>query len=324
MVKLMNNMLILLIVAALACTAAAQPAADPNSGPASPNGQDPNAVPPPQDPNSTAGRQEPDTEDLRFSAQSPMPKLCKAIDDILTQFADDKGCVNYSLLRRKRSALSVALVQLEQTHPAQIMAMEQDEKIAYWINAYNLCTLKLIVDNYPIQPKWYMLLYPNNSIMQITAPWTKNFFKIQGLEYNLEEIEKELLLERFKDPRICFALCNATRGGAFLRQEAYRGEKLNEQLDDQVCRYLSDPRGIRLDKETKALRLSNLFNMQQKTFVESSYAQIKRFRQRTPQERAWLNFINEFTQKKETDFLEDAGLKIDFIEYDWNLNEFSK
>lgn len=324
MVKLMNKVLVLLIVALAAGAAAAQPAAAPNGGPASTDEQDPNAVSSPQDPNAAPGKEEPDTEDLRFPAQSPMPQLCRAIDHLLEQFVDDNGNVNYSSLRRKRSSLIDIMSQMEIMHPAHVMAMEQEEKIAFWINSYNLCTLRLIIDNYPIQPKWYMLLYPNNSIMQITSPWTKNFFKIQGLEYNLEEIEKELLLDRFKDPRICFALSNATRGGAFLRREAYRGEKLNDQLDDQVRRYLSKAKGIRLDKEKKTLLLSNLFNMQQKTFVESQYAQIKRFRQRTPEERAWLNFINEFTEKKETDFLEDAGLNIDFIEYDWNLNEFSK
>ncbi len=324
MVKLMNKVVFLLILALAVCTVAAQPAADPNDGALSSDEQDPNAVSSPQDPNSTGSKERPDTEYLRFPEQSPMPQMCKAIDDVLSQFVDDGGNVNYSSLRRKRSSLITIMSQMETMHPAHIMAMEQDEKIAFWINTYNLCTLKLIIDNYPIQPKWYMLLYPNNSIMQITSPWTKNFFKIQGLEYSLEEIEKELLLDRFKDPRICFALCNATRGGAFLRKEAYRGDKLNSQLDDQVRRYLSDSKGVRWDKEKKTLLLSNLFNMQQKTFVESSYAQIKRFRQRTPEERAWLNFINEFTEKKEMDFLESSDLKIGFIEYDWALNEFSK
>jgi hypothetical protein len=53
--------------------------------------------------------------------------------------------------------------------------------LAYWINAYNAYTVKLILDN-----------YPTKSIKDINDPWGKNFF-LRNKKYSLEEIEHEIL-----------------------------------------------------------------------------------------------------------------------------------
>jgi hypothetical protein len=260
---------------------------------------------------------------LDLPKESPLPALYKACEAVFGQYVNDNGDVNYSLLRRKRSELYNAVKILETVHPAQILAMSDAEKQAFWINAYNLCTLKLIIDNYPIEPKWYMILYPDNSIMQISNPWTKNYFKIQGLEYNLYEIERELLLGRFKDPRICFTLSYASRGGAFSRKEPYRAETLNEQLDEQVRKYLSSPRGLRWDKSNNFLYVSTLFNMYRDIFLESKYAEIKKFRHRKDEERVWLNFLVDYLPPEQKNLLETTDYTFKFIDYNWNLNEFS-
>ncbi|MGH2270201.1 DUF547 domain-containing protein [Anaerohalosphaeraceae bacterium U12dextr] len=262
-------------------------------------------------------------DDMILPGQSPLPELYKACEIIYGQYVNDKGEVNYSLLRRKRSDLNNILSYLKRVHPVQIMAMNDAEKQAFWINTYNLCTLKLIIDNYPIQPKWYMILYPNNSIMQISDPWTKNYFEIQGFQYNLQEIEQELLLQRFKDPRICFALSNATRGGAVLRKEPYRAETLSDQLDDQVKKFLASPHGLTIDTDTKTVYISNLFNIHRELFLKSKYAEIKKFRQRKPDEKAWLNFMVFFVSDTDKSFLENNDVILKFKKFEWELNEFT-
>jgi len=262
-------------------------------------------------------------DDMTLPGESPLPELYKSCETIFGQYVNDKGEVNYSLLRRKRSDLNNVLSYLKNIHPAQIMAMNDNEKQAFWINTYNLCTLKLIIDNYPIQAKWYMILYPNNSIMQISDPWTKNYFEIQGLQYNLQEIEQELLLERFKDPRICFALSNATRGGAVLRKEPYRAETLSDQLDDQVKKFVAPEQGITIEADSKTAYISNLFNIHREVFLKSKYAEIKKFRQRKPDEKAWLNFLLFYLSDTDKTFFENNDVILKFKKYDWDLNEFT-
>lgn len=275
-----------------------------------------------QDPNSLdSGSVIAESDKTEIPSESPLPALYNACQAVFDLAVNDAGEVNYALLRRKRSSLIAAMRVLEAAHPAQMMSMSDAEKQAFWINSYNLCTLKLITDNYPIQPKWYMILYPNNSIMQITDPWTKSYFKIQGLEYNLEEIRDEMLLQRHKDPRICFAISYATRGGATLRNEPYRAEILDQQLDDQVRKYLAGPKGLKIDKQTNTVYLSNQFNTFRDTFLTSKYGDIKKFRHRKDDEKAWLNFLMDYLPEEDKLYLENNNVTFEFIRYDWLLNE---
>lgn len=237
------------------------------------------------------------------------------------QFIADNGDVDYALLRRKRSYVYQAANLLEQMHPAVVMGMSRQERIAFWINTYNLCMLKAIIENYPIQPKWYMILYPPNSVLHISGLWDKIFFKVMGLEYNLKEIRNDLLLNRYKDPRICFALTDGARGGAILRNEPYLPSRLDEQLNSQVKRFLELPHGMRLDSQENTLYLSNVFVMNREVFLLSEYASILKFRARKPEERAWLNFLLAFLPKDQATYLENNDVTIKFITFDWNLNE---
>ncbi len=255
------------------------------------------------------------------SIESPLPELYRVCEKIFNVYADQNGDVNYSLLRRRRVDILDAMKVLENVTQEQLMSLSTQEKTALWINTYNLCTLKLIIDNYPIQSKWYMMLYPDNSIMQISSPWTKNYFSIGGLEYNLREIEKGLLLERFKDVRICFALGGAAIGGAILRNEPYYADRLDEQLNDQIRKYLAGPQGYRLDKAKNVLHLSNLFNTYKDEFLASKYASIKKFRDRPDIERAWLNFLLEYLPAEDVKYIENSEFSIQLLEYNWLLNE---
>ena len=275
------------------------------------------------DPNSL--EESDDTEDVFNPKISTLVNINEAYESIFSpEFVTDKGLVRYAELRRKRSMLLGIIRDLDNINPAIVMSLSSDEKTAFWINAYNCCILDLIIENYPIQHKLYMIFYPNNSIMQITGDWqTKHFFDIQGLQYNLKEIEQEFLLDRTKDPRILFALSYASVGGALLRAEPYRAETLDEQLDDQVRRYLATPQGMIIDRSKNRLSLSNLFTMydHKQLFLDSAFAEIKLFRERKPDERAWLNFIRNYLAEDDVKYLESSDPTIDFIKYDWLLNE---
>lgn len=254
-------------------------------------------------------------------AQSLIPAFIQACDELFSDYVTHKGLVKYAELRRHRRKLYHAYRYLNDVHPAHLMALEPNEKIAFWINAYNLCTLKLIVDHYPIVPKFYMIFYPDNSIMQISNAWTKQYFNIMGLEYNLDEIMHELLLERFKDPRICFALSYASMGGGRLSSQAYRPETLDEQLDRQVREYLASPYGYQLNRAEKVITLSNLFSVHRQVFLESEYAAVKRFRSYPDHERAWLNFLVSYLPRKDIEFIENTPCSIRMMRFDWTLDE---
>lgn len=254
-------------------------------------------------------------------ADSRIPELFDLCDRIFSAYVTEDGLVRYAALRRNRLELLPAMRLLKEINPLHLMALSQENKTAFWINVYNLCTLQLIVDNYPIQPKWYMIRYPNNSIMHISSPWTKNYFWVQGLQYNLEEIEQEFLLARTKDPRICFVLSYASLGGGRQRNEAYRGSKLDRQLDDQVRKYLFSPQGYLLNRQEQTVSLSVLFQTKRTVFLESEYASVRRFRDYPELQRAWLNFLARYLSAEDIQFLETTPVTFKMINYDWRLDE---
>ncbi|MHC5082386.1 MAG: DUF547 domain-containing protein [Planctomycetota bacterium] len=290
-------------------------------------------APPAPDPNHTPDKSADDAliddPNEMMDDDSFLPKLSTLVllqetyDHIYTpELITDDGLVKYSILRRKRTDMLNAEKLLKNIHPALLMSMTRQEKIAFWINAYNTCTLKLIIDNYPIKPKMYMIWYPDNSIMQISGAWTKKYFWIADEQLTLKEIEKEYLLQRYNDPRICFALANSTQSGAILSNRQYKGETLKEQLDEQVKKFLNSPDSFKLDKKNRVVYLSYVFQMNKTAFLESDFAKIRRFRERKkPEERAWLNFILTYLSKEESEFFNGQDFEIDFIKYNWELNE---
>lgn len=258
------------------------------------------------------------------------PAFYKQYKELLATYVDDQGRVDYRTLRRKRAILATIVREIDDIHPAMILSWSRPEKMAFWINTYNIMTLKLIIDEYPIQPVWYMFFYPDNSIMQIPGAWTMKYFKVMGMEYTLSEIKDGILMARFRDPRVCFALSFASTGSAFLRNEPYYPKRLDKQLDDQVKKYLASPKGLKIDKTKKMVHLSDIFNWNKKDFV-AKYGNIKKFRDRKPEMRAYLNFITTddllgdgrylYISEETAKYLKNGDYRIALEPYKWNLNE---
>ena len=240
--------------------------------------------------------------------------------DLLKLYVDDNGNVDYGILRRKRGDLLEATRMLDELDPQQVLFWTQEEKIALWLNAHNLFTIKLIVDNYPIKSSVWGMWYPPNSIMQISGARDKTYFKMMGLEYTLREIERDILLKRFGDPRICFALSYASMGGAFLRREPYYPHRLDSQLDEQARRFLQSPRGVVIDRGAATVQLSDIFVWYREVMV-AKYGQIKKFRDRPDDIRSYLNCILLYLKPEDARILESISPAVKFMKYDWQLNE---
>ncbi len=127
-------------------------------------------------------------------------------------------------------------------------------------------------------------------------------------------------MAKFKDPRICFTFSYATLGGALLRNEPYYPDKLDEQLDDQVKKFLATPRGLRIDHQEKTVRLADIFNWYKSDFIEK-YGDIKKFRDRPAHIQAYLNCIVKYISSDDLKYVESRDYEVKFLKYDWRLNE---
>ena len=247
---------------------------------------------------------------------------------IFESYVDDNGFVNYAKLRRRRVVLNNAVDRLSNVKQAEYDKWLRKEKIAFWINAYNIFTLKIVIDNYPIKPLRYKILfnYPVNSIAHISDFWTKNYFNVMGRQYTLREIERDVLLKGFGEARICFAVFYATRSGAPLRNEAFLGEKLDEQLDEQGKKFFANNLAFKIDPAEATVYLSTIFSIfdWHKDVFLNQYGTDENFRQQKPIDRAALNCIKNYISEADADYLLKQKYAVKYIKYDWTLNEQRK
>lgn len=267
------------------------------------------------------------------SGSDPLPRATKATRAmsarfsytpyavVLKAYVDDRGLVDYRRLKADHQRLDVFVQAVAALDPHTYEQWSNAEKIAFWINAYNALTVKAIVSHYPIKPRFgFSLIYPKNSIRQIPGVWDELTFEVMGRAMTLDEIEHDVLRAKFHEPRIHMALVCAAMGCPPLRNEPYVGDRLDEQLDDQARRFLSNPGKFRIDRRRGLVYLSSIFKWFGSDFV-NQYGTDERFPGHRREERAVLHFISRYLDPADREYLEKGAYKIEYLDYDWSLNE---
>jgi hypothetical protein len=251
--------------------------------------------------------------------------------DILSTFVNDKGMVDYRRLKLKREKLKQLLVEFTKLNRNEYNSWSKEDKIAFWINAYNLQMLKIIARNYPIDSYWIFHLLPGwepDSIRHIDkriGRIKKQKFYIMDEVFTLPQVEELFSGKKFNEPRAFFALFYATLSSPPLRNGPYYGHRLYKQLDDQAKKFISSPLGFKIDRKKRRVYLSVIL---QPTWFGSGfipkYGTNKKFKDQEPAIRAVLSFITNYISERDKHFLEVENYSIEYITYSWRLNDNSK
>jgi hypothetical protein len=273
---------------------------------------------------------EPNQPEPNAITPRPVVTFHDKCNSILSKFVDDEGMVDYAKLKLKRTQLDALLHEFAKLDRDEYKRWVKEDKIALWINAYNLQMLKIIVRNYPIKSSRFLrLMWPPTSIRHIeptdaigVKKWDRHKFLVMDEEFTLSEIERELFRKGFNEPRVFLALTQACMSGPPLRNAPYTGRKLNEQLDDQVRKFMTSPRAFKIDRENQKAFLSGLFHptWYGKDFVKK-YDTDKKFKSRTTTVRAVLNFITGYLPPRDKAFLDTEYYTVGYIRFDWRLND---
>lgn len=214
---------------------------------------------------------------------------------LLNKHVRSNGLVDYKGFIEDQEELIAYTEYLSENPPAENWS--DNEKMAYWINAYNAFTVKLIVDNYPV--KSIKDLNPALSIPTVRSIWTKEWFKIGGKDFSLDRIEHKILRKDFEEPRIHFAVNCASISCPVLRNEAYTAEKLDVQLDEQARLFLNDTSRNKITAQR--VEVSKIFSWFGGDFKKGQ---------------SLIQFLNKYTEVQ----IEEKA-KVRFASYDWNLND---
>jgi len=178
------------------------------------------------------------------------------------------------------------------------------ERLAFWVNAYNLLAIKAVLDRYPAAS-----IRDGGGLL--TPVWRKKVGVVGGATYSLDDIEHGILRKAFKEPRVHFAIVCASLSCPDLRPEPFEASRLDAQLDEQTTAFLSNPtKGLEAGPDGRTARVSLIFKWFSGDF-EGAGGPAAFIRARSSPDVAGR--IRSLT---------DAGLS--YLGYDWSLNDSAR
>lgn len=216
-------------------------------------------------------------------------------DSLLHRHVSKEGWVDYKGMIKDSMALQQYLAQLSAANPNSTDWTE-NQKMAFWINAYNAFTVKLIVDHYPVKS----IKDIKRGIPFVNTVWDIKFIKIGGKIYDLNNIEHSILRPDYKDARVHAAINCASYSCPALRAEAFTAEKLDAQLSDAMRIFVNDP--LRNRVTASQADISEIFKWFRGDFTRGA-GSIR-------------GFLNQYAHTG----LKSNG-KINYLNYDWRLND---
>lgn len=191
-----------------------------------------------------------------------------------------------------------------QIRSARPGTLDREAKLAFWINAYNILTIDLVLQHYPL-----------DSIRDIgsffSPVWNVEVATIEGRTLSLGEIEHEIL-RKMGEPRIHAAIVCASTSCPPLARTPFTTERLGADLDAAMRQWLSSPRkGISIDRTRNQVSVSAIFDWFEEDFETGGGV---------------LSTIARYVPATDAAWLQNEGrqARIKFLNYDWTLNDFSR
>ncbi|REE27602.1 uncharacterized protein DUF547 [Winogradskyella pacifica] len=207
------------------------------------------------------------------------------LNALLKEYVSEDGNVNYKGLKTESKTLQryIDLLKLHQPNDD----WTKNDKLAYWINAYNALTIDLILRN-----------YPTKSIKDIKDPWDQRLWKLGDTWQNLNDIEHEIL-RKMNEPRIHFAIVCASVSCPKLQNTAFTASNLDAQLTNATKEFLADTSKNELSKDN--IKISKIFRWFKNDFEQNG---------------SLIDFLNQYS-----DISISESAKKSYTDYNWDLND---
>lgn len=205
-------------------------------------------------------------------------------NNLLQKYVSADGKVNYKGLLNHKNEIADLVAKWSSL---SIDAMSRDEKLAYWINLYNLCTVHTILEHYPIK-----------SIMDISngKVFDEKRFSVRGEKLSLNDIENVKIRPVFKEPRIHFAVNCAAVSCPPLKNSAWKASTLEQDLEARTKAFINNTSYNKLSKSK--VQLSKIFEWYAVDFPSDILDYVRPYSAQTIGSKA----------------------KVSYLEYDWALN----
>jgi hypothetical protein len=218
--------------------------------------------------------------------------------------------VDYAGFAADRPALKAVLDDYQKVAKSEFDGWSKPQQQAFLINAYNAFTIEKVLTRYP----------KIGSIREFGSvfgnPWKDKFFTLFGQPAYLDQIEHEILRRDgvYDEPRVHVAVVCASIGCPMLSRDAFTADKLDNQLEAGMKRFLSDRSRNRYNPQARKLEISKIFDWYGKDFEKGhkGYASVKA---------TMARYADQLADKPEDRALvRDQKADVSFLDYDWSLN----
>ncbi|MBA2432975.1 MAG: DUF547 domain-containing protein [Chthoniobacterales bacterium] len=214
----------------------------------------------------------------------------KTYDQLLERYAASSG-VKYAAWKGNAEDLKRLDQVVNAIGAANISGLNRNEQLAFYINAYNAWMLHEALEKYPTKSVKDLLF----------TFFTSNRIKVAGQQMSFNKLEKEVIIPKFQEPGVHFALNCASRSCPPLDRRLFRGSTVQSRMEQLARDYINSPQGVKYDESSKTAQLSQIFE-----WYESDFRK----------EGGPVAYIN----KRRREPLPE-GTKITYQKYDWSLNE---
>lgn len=222
-------------------------------------------------------------------AQNNLSEFISDTDTFLKKYTRE-GRVNYVGIAGNMTQIN-KLIDFIAKAPAG--EFSENEKTAFYINAYNLLVINQIIQSVKNSS--------GKSTQSISGFFDAIRHRIAGEDLTLNELEQKKLILRIQDPRIHFVLVCAARGCPKIADFAFRPDQLDTQLEQRTQTVLEDPDFIRVSDAKREVAVSEIFTWYREDFLKK-YASIR-------------DFINAYRSEKL-----NPDYELVKYTYDWSLN----
>lgn len=233
--------------------------------------------------------------DAAAVAAAPVPFPWAQWNALLDKYVDAKGRVDYNAIDRAAfdKVFAAVAASSPKKNPDQYPTKEAQK--AFYLDAYNVLVWKNVLNRLP---KLKNVDSEKVSFFYFTK------FVVGGDEMNLYDLENKIVRPQFKDARVHFALNCASGGCPELPRDAFTPARVDEQLSREAKKFCNEKRNVDFDAATKKLKLSHIFDWYKDDFGKEPAKVI-----------AWINQYRAADAKLPTD------AKIEYVDYDWTLND---
>ena len=227
------------------------------------------------------------------------------------------GFVDYANLKSNKETLNAYVDYLSTTFPEDNWS--ERKKKAFWLNVYNVNILKIVVDNYPFKKESIEKDKEGDGGMSITVKyhkkkkegimsikkdginaWDLPFIKLKDKTYTLNEIEHDIIRNKYKDPRVHAAFNSACKSSPKVVNFIFTEENVDFKLNLIMKDFVNDTSKNTITNEN--VKLSKVFEWYRRDF--------------TGRDHNLIDYINMYSNTKVS-----SDAKLEFLDFDWSLNE---